>query len=61
MRSRVHTPSMLPIRNLRVRREVVDGAVRYIGVVRGRTCVSSGTREGAVQALLRRVAQESIF
>ena len=40
---------------LTVAPELVGGAVRYVGRIDGRGCVSSPTREGAVQALLRRV------
>jgi hypothetical protein len=40
---------------LTVAPELVGGVVRYVGRVDGRGCVSSPTREGAVQALLRRM------
>lgn len=35
-----------------------NGAARYVGRIDGRACVSSPTREGALSALLRRIAYE---
>lgn len=45
---------------LTVAPELVGGVVRYVGRVNGRGCVSSPSREGAIQALLRRVVRASV-
>lgn len=36
--------------------EVSGGALCYVGSIDGRRCVSSASREGALSALLRRMA-----
>jgi len=41
---------------LAIRRDNARGAVQFIGTIDGRHCVSSPTREGAMSALLRRLA-----
>jgi hypothetical protein len=38
------------------RSQFIEGVVRYIGLVDGKACVTSVTKEGAVCSLLRRLA-----